>query len=67
VMSVDCPLCDGACAGAELRPRLDSRLHWFWDQIGRWRTDGEMPHFCRAQSQFGHPMQLRNVPLRLAL
>ena len=34
-MSTDCPLCDGACAGAELRPLLDARLHWFWDQIGR--------------------------------
>lgn len=34
-MSTDCPLCDGACAGAELRPLLDARLHWFWEQIGR--------------------------------
>lgn len=34
-MSVACPLCDGACVGADLPPLLDERLAWLWEQIGR--------------------------------
>lgn len=34
-MSASCPLCDGACNGAELRPLIDPQLQWFWTQIGR--------------------------------
>jgi uncharacterized protein (TIGR02679 family) len=34
-MSASCPLCDGACAGANLGPLLDPTLGWLWEQIGR--------------------------------
>jgi len=29
----DCPLCGGACVGADLAPLLDSRLRWLWEQV----------------------------------
>ena len=34
-MSSRCPLCDGACAGAQLQPLLDARLQWLWDQVAQ--------------------------------
>ena len=34
-MSKGCPLCGGACIGAELQPLLDLRLGWLWQQVGR--------------------------------
>jgi uncharacterized protein (TIGR02679 family) len=34
-MSANCPLCDGACAGADLAPLLDPKLAWLWEQVGR--------------------------------
>ncbi len=32
-MTPDCPLCDGACADAELGPLLDQDLRWLWEQL----------------------------------
>ena len=34
-MTVECSLCGGACAGAELTPLLDEHLEWLWEQIAR--------------------------------
>jgi len=33
-MSVECPLCGGACAGADLGPMIHPRLAWLWEQLG---------------------------------
>ncbi|GEL68676.1 DUF2399 domain-containing protein [Myxococcus virescens] len=44
-MSIACPLCDGACAGADLGPLLHPRLVWLWEQLGDAadrRGDGEL-------------------------
>ncbi len=44
-MSTDCPLCGGACIGAELGPLLDNQLRWLWDQVARARDPRrDAPH-----------------------
>lgn len=50
-MSGPCPLCDGACAGADLRPLLDERLHWLWARlalVADRRGDGDLRHGVAA-------------------
>ncbi|MHB8875060.1 MAG: DUF2399 domain-containing protein [Myxococcaceae bacterium] len=32
-MRARCPLCSGACTGADLNPLLDCQLAWLWDRI----------------------------------
>jgi uncharacterized protein (TIGR02679 family) len=54
-MSDHCPLCDGACAGADLGPLLEPQLAWLWEQLGRTADRRGDPNLTAGDLQLRAP------------